>query len=69
MVINGLKKGYMTSFNFNKKKETGVKEIGVGDKVLVEAVVQKKRIHFIDFENCMCYNTAACQRTCNQSDC
>ena len=39
MVINGLKKGYMTSFNFNKKKETGVKEIGVGDKVLVEAVV------------------------------
>ena len=35
----GLKKGYMISFNFNKKKETGVKEIGVGDKVLVEAVV------------------------------
>ena len=35
----GLKKGYMISFNFNKKKEVGVKEIGVGDKVLVEAVV------------------------------
>ena len=35
----GLKKGYMISFNFNKKKEIGVKEIGVGDKVLVEAVV------------------------------
>lgn len=36
----GLKKGYMISFNFNKmKKEIGVKEIAVGDKVLVEAVV------------------------------
>lgn len=30
----------MISFNFNKKKkEIGVKEIVVGDKVLVEAVV------------------------------
>lgn len=29
----------MISFNFNKKKEIGVKEISVGDKVLVEAVV------------------------------
>ena len=35
----GLKKGYMISFNFNKKKEIGVKEIIVGDKVLIEAVV------------------------------
>ncbi len=34
-----LKKGYMLSFNFNKKKEIGVKEIVLGDKVLVEAVV------------------------------
>ena len=34
-----LKKGYMLSFNFNKKKQIGVKEIVVGDKVLVEAVV------------------------------
>lgn len=34
-----LKKGYMLSFNFNKKKEIGVKEIKVGDKILVEAVV------------------------------
>ena len=34
-----LKKGYMLSFNFNKKKETGVKEIVLGDKVLIEAVV------------------------------
>lgn len=29
----------MLSFNFNKKKEIGVKEIVVGDKVLIEAVV------------------------------
>ncbi len=34
-----LKKGYMLSFNFNKKKEIGVKEIALGDKILVEAVV------------------------------
>lgn len=34
-----LKRGYMLSFNFNKKKEIGVKEIKVGDKVLIEAVV------------------------------
>jgi hypothetical protein len=34
-----LQKGYMLSFNFNKKKEIGVKEIVLGDKLLVEAVV------------------------------
>ena len=34
-----LKKGYMLSFNFNKKKETGVKTIVLGDRVIVEAVV------------------------------
>ena len=34
-----LKKGYMLSFCFNKKKEVGVKEIILGDKVLIEAVV------------------------------
>lgn len=34
-----LKKGYMLSFNFNKKKEIGVKRIKIEDKVLVEAVV------------------------------
>ena len=34
-----LKKGYMLSFNFNKKKKIGVKEIIWGDKVLIEAVV------------------------------
>ena len=34
-----LKKGYMLSFNFNKKKEIGVKEIILGDKLLIEAVV------------------------------
>lgn len=32
-------KGYMVSFNFNKKKQIGVREIVAGDKVLVEAVV------------------------------
>jgi len=32
-------KGYMLSFNFNKKKEIGIKEIQVGDKTIVEAVV------------------------------
>lgn len=34
-----LKKGYMLSFNFNKKKNPGVKEIVLGDKILIEAVV------------------------------
>lgn len=34
-----LKKGYMLSFNFNKNKEIGVKDIVLGDKLLVEAVV------------------------------
>ncbi len=34
-----LQKGYMLSYNFNQKKETGVKEIYLRDKILVEAVV------------------------------
>ncbi len=34
-----LTKGYMVSFNFNKKKETGVREIVMGGRILVEAVV------------------------------
>lgn len=34
-----LKKGYMLSFNFNKKKEIGVKELRAGGKIIVEAVV------------------------------
>lgn len=34
-----LEKGYMLSFNFNKKKQVGVKEIVLGDKILIEAVV------------------------------
>ena len=34
-----LKKGYMITFNFNRTKETGVREIRFGEKVLVEAVV------------------------------
>lgn len=32
-------KGYMLSFNFNKKKKIGVHEIVIGDKILIEAVV------------------------------
>ena len=34
-----LNQGYLLSFNFNKKKETGVKKLRVGSKVIVEAVV------------------------------
>lgn len=29
----------MLSFNFNRKKEVGVKTIRIGDKTIVEAVV------------------------------
>lgn len=32
-------KGYLLSFNFNQKKQVGVHEIVVGDKVLIEAVM------------------------------
>lgn len=32
-------KGYMLSFNFNKNKKTGVNEIKIGNKTVVEAVV------------------------------
>lgn len=34
-----LKKGYMLSFNFNKKKENDVKTIVLGDRIIVEATV------------------------------
>ncbi len=34
-----LKKGYIFSFNFNKKKKIGVKKINKGEFVLIEAVV------------------------------
>ena len=34
-----LKKGYMLSFNFNKSKQTGIRQIILEDKLLVEAVV------------------------------
>lgn len=34
-----LNKGYMLSFCFNKKKKIGIKEIALGDKTLIEAVV------------------------------
>ncbi len=32
-------KGYMLSFNFNQKKEIGVKELRVEGKTIIEAVV------------------------------
>ncbi len=32
-----LSKGYMVVFNFNKKKETGIRNVRFGDKILVEA--------------------------------
>lgn len=32
-------KGYMVSFNFNRKKKTGIREIVFNDKVIIEAVV------------------------------
>jgi len=35
----GLNTGYMLSFNFNKKKEQGVKRVQIGDKVLFEGMV------------------------------
>lgn len=35
----GKKTGYMVSFNFNKKKTVGVREIILGDKVLIETIV------------------------------
>lgn len=34
-----LSKGYLLSFNFNKNKVVGVKQVKLGDKVLIEAVV------------------------------
>lgn len=32
-------RGYMLSFNFNKNKNVGVREIRLGNKTIVEAVV------------------------------
>lgn len=32
-------KGYMLSFNFNKNKEIGVREVQIGSKTIVEVVV------------------------------
>ena len=31
--------GYMLSFNFNKKKEPGIRRVALGDRVLFEATV------------------------------
>ncbi|MBE5870552.1 MAG: hypothetical protein E7294_04745 [Lachnospiraceae bacterium] len=35
----GLDTGYMLSFNFNKKKKTGVEQVTIGDKILYEGTV------------------------------
>ena len=35
----GLNTGYMLSFNFNRKKETGVKRVQIGEKVLFEGTL------------------------------
>ena len=35
----GLDTGYMLSFNFNNKKESGVKRVQIGDKILFEGTV------------------------------
>lgn len=35
----GLSTGYMLSFNFNKEKETGVKEVSISGKTLIEAML------------------------------
>ena len=35
----GLDTGYLLSFNFNQKKEQGVKRVQIGDKVLFEGIV------------------------------
>lgn len=32
-------RGYLLSFNFNKKKEAGIKTITIGNKTIVEAVI------------------------------
>lgn len=34
-----LEKGYMVSFNFNKKKQCGVRKIQLGERILIEATV------------------------------
>ncbi len=34
-----LEKGYMVSFNFNKKKQYGVRKIQLGERILIEATV------------------------------
>ncbi len=39
LAFHNLKTGYMLTFNFNQKKEIGIKEVAYGDKILIEAVV------------------------------
>ena len=35
----GLDRGYLLSFNFNKNKKTGIREIQCGGKTILEVVV------------------------------
>ena len=35
----GLSTGYMLSFNFNRRKESGVRRVQIGDKILFEGIV------------------------------
>ena len=35
----GLSVGYMLSFNFNQRKEPGLRRVAVGDKVLWEETI------------------------------
>ena len=35
----GVKKGYLLSFNFNKKKGTSIRELVCDDKIILEVVV------------------------------
>lgn len=34
-----LERGYLLSFNFNKNKKTGIREIAVGNRKILEAIV------------------------------
>ena len=34
-----LKKGYLLSFNFNKNKKAGMRQIQIGDRTIIEAIV------------------------------
>ncbi len=56
-----LDKGYMLSFNFNQKKTIGVKEIRLGDKILIEAVCS-----FLNDKNSQNHATTKINKTMQQ---